>query len=64
MSDRFTGIGSVRPSYPVKPVEPSGRDRPSGDRQKKPADKPEDSGEADEGNDSQRPKQGTIDEYI
>ena len=65
MTDRFTGIGNVRPTYPIKPVEPSGKDRPSGERRKKP---PKPAAESDSGNDeAQSPvvkKKGSIDEYI
>lgn len=65
MADRFTGIDNVRPTYPIKPVEPSGKDRPSGERRKKPS-KP--AAEPDTSDDeAQAPvvrKKGSIDEYI
>lgn len=66
MSDRPGGIGNVGPPLPVRPVDRSSRDRPSGGRKKKPTlpsrkDGP-DSDRADEypGDD----KGGTIDEYV
>lgn len=64
MGDRFTGIGSVGPSYPVKPVSPPVRERPSGDRRKEPGQRPKDEDEGNEETDSERPKKGRIDEYI
>ena len=65
MTDRFTGIGNVSPTYPIKPVEPAGKDRPSGERQKKP---PKPAAESDTRDDEQPMppvrKKGSIDEYI
>lgn len=66
MADRFSGIGNIRPAYPVKPVEPSGKDRPSGERKRKPGQprkKPaEETGNNEpSGNDSTTHQ---IDEYI
>ena len=64
MSDKFTGIGNIRPTYPIKPVEPSGKDRPSGERRRKrPERPPEQEGNDDEATVPAR-KKGTIDEYI
>jgi len=36
MSDGISGIKIISPSYPVKPVQPSHKDRESGKRQKDP----------------------------
>lgn len=65
MADRFSGIGTIRPTYPVKPVEPSGKDRPSGERKKKPP-APAGTGEDDDKTreDRSKPRKGQIDEYI
>jgi hypothetical protein len=65
MTDRFSGIGNVRPTYPIKPVEPAGKDRPSGERRKKPPENPADADRNDD--ESREPvvrKKGNIDEYI
>jgi len=65
VANRFTGIGSVGPTYPVKPVSPPVRERPSGDRRKEPGQRPKDEEEEGTGEtDSDRPKKGRIDEYI
>ena len=56
MSDNISGIKNIKPSYPVKPVTPSQRDRESGKRKKDPP--PPDRGTDD---DDDKP---AIDEYI
>lgn len=65
MNDRFRGIDRIGPSYPVKPVDPSAKDRPSGERQRKPEKRPPTKDGQDE-NDRppEKPRRGTIDEYI
>ncbi len=35
MSDLFSGIKQITPSYPVKPVRPAQKDRETGKRQQK-----------------------------
>jgi len=67
--NHFAGIGGVSPSYPVRPVDPSNKDRPSsGERRRKPAKPPGSNEEADNGNPGERPpaghSEGKIDEYI
>ena len=66
MSDRFSGIGNnIPPAYPIKPVEPSGKDRPSGERKRKPPKRQETP--ADESGTNEQPKGESthkIDEYI
>lgn len=64
MADRFSGIGNIRPSYPIKPVEPAGKDRPSGERRKKPLKRPAGDDKEDEPGTPKQRKQGNIDEYI
>ena len=57
MSDGISGVKNIRPSYPVKPVQPSEKDRESGKRRK---DSPQkEPVETDDNSD--KPK---IDEYI
>lgn len=69
MSDRFSGIGNIPPAYPIKPVEPSGKDRPSGERKRKPPkrqEKPSDESSNDSSS-NEKPQGETthkIDEYI
>jgi len=57
MADIGSGVKKIGPSYPVKPVQPSQRDRKSGQRKKKPASDKRRSG--DDGD-----RKSTIDEYI
>lgn len=57
MSDSIPGIKNIKPTYPVKPVAPTPRDRESGKRKKDPP-KPEGGTETD-GDDKPH-----IDEYI
>lgn len=57
MSDGITGIKIIKPTYPVKPVQPSNKDRESGKRRKdSPLPKTNDAEESDD--------KPTIDEYI
>lgn len=57
MSDGISGIKIIKPSYPVKPVQPSNRDRESGKRKKDPpATETENRNEDDD--------KPVIDEYI
>ena len=67
--NHFSGVGGVTPSYPVRPVDPSNKDRPSsGERHRKPSGP----GGADDDEDVRKPVRrpsqdndhGTIDEYI
>ena len=57
MADNISGIKNITPSYPVKPVQPSPRDRESGKRRKEPVhpEVPEDDDTTDK---------PVIDEYI
>ena len=57
MADIGSGMKKIGPGYPLKPVQPSRKDRKSGQRQKKPADKKRKP-------DSEGDKNSTIDEYI
>lgn len=57
MADIGSGMKKIGPGYPLKPVQPSRKDRKSGQRQKKPTDKKR-KPDADDDNRS------TIDEYI
>jgi len=57
MSDSIPGIKNIKPTYPVKPVAPTPRDRESGKRKKDPP-KP-DSGKETDGDNKPH-----IDEYI
>ncbi len=52
MADRFSGIGNIPPAYPVKPVEPSGKDRPSGERKRKPPQRRKPSPDEDDSSDN------------
>ena len=57
MSDGISGVKVIRPSFPVKPVQPSQKDRESGKRRKdSPQQEP-----TDKDDDHDKPK---IDEYI
>ena len=57
MSDGISGIKIINPTYPVKPVQPSNKDRESGKKRK---DSPQPKvNEPEEPNDKP-----TIDEYI
>ncbi len=65
MSDRFSGIGNIPPAYPIKPVEPSGKDRPSGERKRKPPKRQEIP--AEDNGKNEKPRDDSthqIDEYI
>ena len=65
MSDRFSGIGNIPPAYPIKPVEPSGKDRPSGERKRKPPKRQEKP--SDDSSSNEKPQGESthkIDEYI
>lgn len=57
MADIGSGMKKIGPSYPVKPVQPSRKDRKSGQRQKKPA-------KTERTPDEVEDKTPTIDEYI
>ena len=57
MADIGSGMKKIGPSYPVKPVQPSQKDRKSGQRQKKPA-------KTERTPDEVEDKTSTIDEYI
>ena len=41
MSDPFSGINRIGPSYPGRPVQPAQKDREPGERKKKEEEKPE-----------------------
>ena len=58
MSDIISGIPIVTPSYPVKPVQPSNRDRESGKRN---SDRPKPDTDVNDDDDDNKPK---IDEYV
>lgn len=65
MADSFRGIGHIGPAYPVKPVEPAGKDRPSGEKRRKPAERPHDETNEPESDEQQKGgRGGKIDEYI
>ncbi len=66
MSDRFSGIGNIPPAYPIKPVEPSGKDRPSGERKRKPPKRQEEKPTNDKSSNDkpQGDSNHKIDEYI
>ncbi len=56
MSDWMSGIKQITPSYPVKPVQPSNKDREPGEERKKKRELPE-----KERPDDDRP---TIDDHV
>lgn len=61
MPDFISGINRIGPSYPVKPVQPTQKDRQT-DRRKKPRyEVPENDDDGDEPGDEQKP---TIDEHV
>ena len=61
MSDLFSGIGRIGPSYPVKPVLPPQKDREPGERHKDDRKKPESEERHDDDDDDNKP---TIDEHV
>lgn len=61
MSDLFSGIGRIGPSYPVKPVLPPQKDREPGERHKDDRKKPESEERHDDDHDDNKP---TIDEHV
>lgn len=60
MSDLFSGIGKIGPSYPVKPVLPAQKDREPGKRHKDDRKKPE----TEERHDDDDENKPTIDEHV
>ena len=60
MSDIFSGIGKIGPSYPVKPVLPAQKDREPGKRHKDDRKQPETEKQHDD-DDENKP---TIDEHV
>ena len=66
MADRFSGIGNIPPPYPIKPVEPTGKDRPSGERKRKPPQRRKPPDDDSETTDQKQDESTTrkIDEYI
>ncbi len=60
MSDLFSGIGRIGPSYPVKPVLPAQKDREPGERHKDDRNKPETEDRQDDDDDNKP----TIDEHV
>lgn len=57
MADNISGIRHIGPAYPVRPMQPSNKDREPGERQKKEQPKPQ----SDEHHDDDKP---TIDEHV
>ena len=61
MPDFISGINRISPSYPVKPVQPTQKDRET-DRRKKPRyEEPESDGEDKDSGGDDKP---TIDEHV
>jgi len=60
VADFISGVKNTNPTFPVKPVQPTRRDRKSGTRNKQPS-KQEQETDGDTTDDEQKP---TIDEYI
>ncbi len=58
MADFISGINRIGPSYPVKPVQPTQKDRETDDRKKQPQDEPE---HEDRDDDDRKP---IIDEHV
>ncbi len=59
MSDYFSGIRNIGPSYPVKPVTPAHKDRETGNRRER-KQQPEPESDPDSDDDEHKP---TIDEH-
>jgi len=58
VSEPISGVNNVTPTYPVKPVQPSNRDRKSGKRNQDRS--PPDTGAKDDDDD----QKSQIDEYV
>ena len=56
MSETFSGIKQISPSYPVKPVRPAQKDRQTGKRER-----PRDERKSDDRDDDDKP---LIDEHV
>jgi hypothetical protein len=60
VADFVSGVKNIGPAFPVKPVQPSSRDRKSGTRQKKPSEQEQEP----DGETTTDEQKSTIDEYI
>lgn len=61
MGENIPGVNNVPPRYPVKPAQPSSRDRPAGKRktERPPPDADDETGRDDDDDDKH-----LIDEYV
>lgn len=67
MAERTSGVGNIPPTYPVRPVDPARRDRPSGDRRREKPERPTEEAEDDTALETPPDggvKKNRIDEYI
>lgn len=63
MADYISGIKHITPAYPVKPVQPTHKDRET-DRRQTPQDERRDKGEKEPQNDEGGEHKPTIDEHV
>jgi hypothetical protein len=63
MADYISGIKHITPTYPVKPVLPTHKDRET-DRRKKPTDERRDKDDREQHGDDGDERTPTIDEHV